>query len=482
SNRIKTHKMNSSGDSSRSKGPPIDQKTYTMVEYMEKINSLFPLPPKPDNICHDEFIRQLLAPYVLEKKKEETSNIFVAKSSTSEVDEETAFRAKMYKTNVAPRAKGTTRGTTRATTHSILSAEQRTSAALTQQKFQVRFANLMSDFRNVCIIYQLLQLQEILNVMREFPPAGTNPNDTIFVWSYQNTLKRFEQQPTTVYVDILEKNRTEATLDDLKFYVDLGELINLIQALLNDVIADRNLCDENAFMDLLRDTQVDIDKVIASPYETIMAEHDSLKEENAKKKIIGFQNPRLVAKERSLKKERHQIDYLSPIETRYKVNWTYDSVEQGQYKDFLHCKVLTDELEKLAEKTAKDRMVWKSCQTKYWTMIEQYKSRINIVQEAFDEDMETADNMLQATITRVTKCKEDLKAQMDKFEMYRRKIKEVRDMLALEEERERARLSAARPSKRPSQILAKQKALAKEAKKREKLERLRAKREAKELA
>ncbi|KAH8281634.1 hypothetical protein KR054_001854, partial [Drosophila jambulina] len=457
----------------------IEPKTYTLPEYIEKINSLFPLPPKPDEICHHDFIKQLLAPYVLEKKEEVQDLVVVAKSSSSEVDSETAFRAKMYKTNIAPRARGTSRGTAQ---RSILSDEQRNTAQLTRQKFQVRFANLMSDFRNVCIIYQLLQLQEILNVMREFPPAGTNPNDTIFVWSYKKNLKRFEQQTTTVYLDLLEKNRTDATLDDLKFYVDLGELINLVHALLNDVIEDKNLCEENAFMDLLRDTQVDIDQVIAVPYETIMAEHDSLRDENAKKKIIGIQNPRLVAKERALKKERHQIDYLSPIETRYKVNWTRISVEQGQHKDFLRCKVLTDELEKLTELTAKDKMVWKSCQTEYVNLIEQYKTRINEVQEAYDEDMEAAENMLQATTNRVNKCKEDLKVQMDMVEMFHRKIKEVRDKIAIEAEKERARLSAARPSKRPSQILAKQKAQAKEAKLQAKRDLIKAKKEAKARA
>ncbi|KAH8334659.1 hypothetical protein KR059_012748, partial [Drosophila kikkawai] len=485
------------------RGPKMQPKIYTLPEYIEKINSLFPLPPKPDEMCYDEFIKLLLSPYVLEKKVEVHSSLDKVKSSSSEVDSETAFRAKMYKTNVAPRSRGTEgRSTVRA---SILTEKQRDSALLMKEKFQVRFGNLISDFRNVCIIYQLLQLQEILNVMREFPPAGTNPNDTIFVWSYKNNLKRFEQQMTTVYVDILEKNKSDATLDDLKFYVDLGELINLVQALLNDIVEDRDICEENAFMDLLRDTQVDIDKVIGVPYETIMAQHDALREENSKKKIIGIQNPQLVAKQRSLKKERNQIDCkcfpyftteynntiylylnyfidLSPIETRYKVNWAYDNVEQGQHKDFLRCKVLTDELEKLAELKAKDEKVWMSCQVKYVTLIEQYKTRINAVQETFDEDMEAAENMLQATTNRVTKCKEDLKAQMDMVEMFHRKIKEVRDKIAMEEERERARLSAARPSKRPSRVLARQKAEAKEAKKQEKLNLIKAKKEAKAQA
>jgi len=54
---------------------------------------------------------------------------------------------------------------------------------------------------------------------------------------------------------------------------------------------------------------VDIDKLIAVPYETIMAEHDSLVEENEKKNRVGkFHNPKLAAKQRILNKERFQID------------------------------------------------------------------------------------------------------------------------------------------------------------------------------
>lgn len=30
-----------------------------------------------------------------------------------------------------------------------------------------------------------------------------------------------------------------------------------------------------------------------------------------------------------------------PVETRYRINWTYDKKEQFQFKDDLHCKVST---------------------------------------------------------------------------------------------------------------------------------------------
>ncbi|XP_017005387.3 uncharacterized protein [Drosophila takahashii] len=470
----KHFKMASSGISTSGKG--VEPKKYSPQAYREKISSLFPLPPRPADMCHDAFVKKLLEPYVMEARKEiRAVKMTRDSSSSSEEDPNEAFRARMYKTDYSARAstymaRATLTG--RISAKSILSPQQRDSAAMTTQMFKVRFANLISDFRNVCIIYQLLQLQEILNVMREYPPAGTNPNDTIFGWSYKKNLKRFEQQTNTVYVDILEKNRTEATLDELKFYVDLGELIALVQALLDDVINDRDLCAPHGFMELLKDTQVDLDKLIAVPYETIMAEHDSLVEENGKKNRAGrFHNPKLTAKQQILNKERFQIDYMSPIESRYRVNWTHDNVEQGQYTDFLRCKVFSDELDKIEDLTRKDSHVWRSCHLEYVTLIEQYKNRINMVQQAYDDDMETAENMLQVTISKVNKCKDDLKLYNEKVEDFHQKIQEVRDKIAKEVEKERARLSAARASKRMSRILAKQKEEKKAAAKQAKLEK-----------
>lgn len=52
---------------------------------------------------------------------------------------------------------------------------------------------------------------------------------------------------------------------------------------------------------------MDIDKIIGLPYETVMAEHDALVEENQNKQG-KFQNPGLKAKQLALKKERFQSD------------------------------------------------------------------------------------------------------------------------------------------------------------------------------
>lgn len=80
-------------------------------------------------------------------------------------------RATMY----MARATFYARGSSYRRTMSVLSEDQRKSAFKTAQMFRTRFRNLISDFRNVCVIYQLVQLQEILNVMREHPPKVLIP-------------------------------------------------------------------------------------------------------------------------------------------------------------------------------------------------------------------------------------------------------------------------------------------------------------------
>ncbi|KAH8241835.1 hypothetical protein KR026_005535, partial [Drosophila bipectinata] len=420
-------------------------KKYSYKEYMKKVMALFPLPEKPPHMCHDAFISKLLAPFALEKRPDRKATYDEGEMEFTFENANENFLANLYSTDYKARATmymaRATMMARRSTERSVLSLDQRKSAFKTAQMFKTRFRNLISDFRNVCVIYQLVQLQEILNVMREHPPAGTDPNNTIFVWCYKENLKRFKEQNATVYIDILEENKPQTTLDDLKFYVDLTEIIRLVRILLNDVTRDRDLCAPRGFMEHLTDTTMDIDKIIALPYETVMAEHDALAAENQNKEG-RFRNPLLKAKQIALKKERFQSDYIMPVETRYRVNWTYDKKEQFQFKDDLHCKVFTDELEKLAELTEKDNRVRQSVTYEYLYLIESYKKRINQVQQAYDDDMESAENIVQATRNRVNKCKEDLKMAIDKVEMFRRKTKEVRDKIAEEKEAERARLSA----------------------------------------
>ncbi|KAH8328700.1 hypothetical protein KR067_013550, partial [Drosophila pandora] len=430
----------------------VEVTKYTYKDYMKKIMGLFPLPEKPVHMCHDAFIKKLLAPYALQKL-DRNRKLNYEQTDPYEFTFESAnedFLANLYATNYKARAtmymaRATflARQSTDRRSRSVLSVDQRKSAFKTAQMFKTRFRNLISDFRNVCVIYQLVQLQEILNVMREHPPEGTDPNNTIFVWCYKENLKRFQEQSATVYIDILEDNKSQTTLDDLKFYVDLTEIIRLVRILHRDVVKEKDLCAVHGFMEHLTDTTMDIDKIIGLPYETVMAEHDALVEENQNKQG-KFQNPGLKAKQLALKKERFQSDYIMPVETRYRINWTYDKKEQFQFKDDLHCKVFTDELQRLADLTEKDMRVRQSVTYEYLYLIETYKKRINQVQQAYDEDMESAENMVQTTRNRVNKCKEDLKLAIDKVEMFRRKTKEVRDKIAEEKEAERARLSAVR--------------------------------------
>lgn len=203
---------------------------------MDDILELFPLPSKPSEYCHDEFLKTVLPrSTTIQAKKvglaEETAK---PKSFDANFDD---FGAKLYRVDYTARA---TVYMNRLSSiyRSSLSLQQRNSIMITTQMFKTRFANLISDFSSLCIIFQLMQLREFLSVMQDLPPKGTDPNKTIFGWCYKEKLKRFEDKTSSVCIDIMKKNKSESTLDELKFYVDVGELIRLVDVLIKDVSSD----------------------------------------------------------------------------------------------------------------------------------------------------------------------------------------------------------------------------------------------------
>lgn len=82
-------------------------------------------------------------------------------------------------------------------------------------------------------------------------------------------------------------------------------------------------------------------------------------------------------------------------------------------------------------------IVWDSVNGQYRSIIESYKKQINGVQQDFETDMETAENMVQFTRNRVTKCKDDLSHAQETVKMFKRRVQEVLDKIAQQKEFER---------------------------------------------
>ncbi|EDV33418.2 uncharacterized protein Dana_GF24318 [Drosophila ananassae] len=401
---------------------------------MNDIMELFPLPSKPPEYCHDEFLKKILpkSTPIQVKKVGVTTETPITNNNVEYIDD---FDAKLYRVDYAARA--TVYMSRMSTVHkSSLSLRQRDSILITTEMFKTRFANLISDFSSVCIIVQLLQLKEFLRVMQDLPPEGTDPNKTIFGWCYKEKLKRFEEESSAVIIDIMENNKSENTLDELKFYVDLGELIRLVEVLIKDVSSDSEYNQLAKFNNAISNTTMDIDKIIALPYETQMAVYKELFEES-RKKNRRFHNEHLARKQLKLSKIESELYNLSPIATRYKINWVYDRAEQAQFYCDQRCKNYQDKLEKIRDLRSKDMSVWDSVYGKYRTLIESYKQQILSVQQEFENDMETAENMVQITRNRVNKCKDDLSHAQETVKMFKRRVQEVLDKIAEQKELER---------------------------------------------
>ncbi|XP_002132802.3 uncharacterized protein [Drosophila pseudoobscura] len=395
----------------------------------------FPLPPAEPHLCRDAYLKALLAPY--ESIPEDESNVteddwIPTKGlfATKKLDFEYMMISTRRTTKVRPTTYQRPSG---------IGDTTKTAAVDINALVKARSKKMLEGLTNSSINYLLEKFIKKIVIMRFVPPKGTNPSKTIFGWSCREYYERFKKNEDTMYLDALVFGKTEKQLDALKFFVDLGEIIRLIISLKEDLIANRDLC--QGFMALLRDIKVDIMEVLAKPYEAMNTEHDNIVVELIKIRQGKAADPQSISKRRALKKEQELFtDYKYPIETRYQINWARDKVEQKYTEDAIKEKAMQDELDKLQELTKTDTNVWRSAYIKYSTLIEEYKKRINLMQDAYDEDMESAENDVQFTLNKLNKCKDDLNTYQEKVQMFHVKIAETRAKIAIEEQEELEKL------------------------------------------
>ncbi|XP_034667373.1 uncharacterized protein LOC117900919 [Drosophila subobscura] len=394
----------------------------------------FPLPPAESHLCRDAYLKALLAPFesVSDDGSEEPEDdglpkkdLFATKKFDIEFMMISRRRTTMWKpTKYRP---------------SAINVNLRASAYDLSALVKARYVRLLEGFGISCIHYLLEKIIKKMEIMRTVPPEGTDPKKTIFGWSCHEYYERFKKHSDTIYLDTFLFDKTAAELQDLKYYVDLEEIVRLMRSLKNDLTEDNDLC--QGFMALLRDIQVDIMEVLAKPYEDMYTEHDNLSTQLFTARQGKSHDPKMISKHRALKKEQQYLmDYKAPIETRYQINWIRDKLEQKDFEDASQVKIIQDELDKLKELTATDTAVWNAANRKYSSLIEEYTNRINSTQESYDEDMETAENNVQMTLNKLNKCKDDLRSYQEQVEIFHMKIAATRAKIAKEEAQELEKL------------------------------------------
>ncbi|SPP79604.1 uncharacterized protein LOC117582647 [Drosophila guanche] len=423
----------------------------------------FPLPPAESHLCRDAYLKALLAPFesVSEDASEEPEEDWVPKKdffATKKFEIEFMMisrrRTTMWKpTKYRP---------------SAINVNLRSSAYDLSALVKARYVRLLDGFGISCITYLLEKIIKKIEIMRTIPPEGTDPKKTIFGWSCHEYFERFKKHSDTIYLDTFLFDQTAAQLQDLKYYVDLEEIVRLMRSLKNDLIENNDLC--QGFGALLRDIQVDIMEVLAKPYEDMYTEHDNLATQLFKARQGKCHDPKMISKHRILKREQQYLmDYKAPIETRYQIDCIRNKLEQKDFEDASKVKIIQDELDKLKELTDTDTKVWNGASRKYTSLIEEYTNRINLTQECYDEDMETAENNVQMTLNKLNKCKDDLTSYQEKVQMFHLKIAETRAKIAKEEAAELEKLRILEEKQaRKSELKEKAKATGKNGKKEKK--------------
>ncbi|XP_041449783.1 uncharacterized protein LOC111079907 isoform X2 [Drosophila obscura] len=287
----------------------------------------FPLPEPESHLCRDAYLKALLAPFerVSDEGSEEPEDDWIPKKdlfATKNFDIQFMMISKRRTTKLSPMKYRP----------SAISPNSRTSVYNINALVRARYEKLLKGFSISCINYLLEKIIKKIIIMRTLPPKGSDPKKTIFGWSSHEYYKRFKKHGDTIYLDTLVFGKTEKELEALKYYVDLEEIIRLINSLRNDLIENNELC--QGFMALMRDIQVDIMEILAKPYEDMNIEHDDLATQLFKSKQGKSADPQSISKRRAFKKEeQYLMDYKSPIETRYQVNWSRDKLEQRYYED-----------------------------------------------------------------------------------------------------------------------------------------------------
>ncbi|XP_030383484.1 uncharacterized protein LOC115631014 [Scaptodrosophila lebanonensis] len=400
------------------------------------VDNLFPMSSKVDpSKCRDEYLADAVKPY--EKIVEEVERVVrrvhgsSLKGATGNMTvEEILFREmEMHDEDSDSDPKKHKK---------VISEEAKAAALDIMDILQIRYDDLIQDMRRVCINFQLEQLKFRMVVLREMWPGDPSVLPyRMFGWSVEDYFRRFEQ-PNTLYIDVMEMELSNAEMECLKFRMDLDEVLRLIDSILVDIKNNRDLC-RYSMSDML-DTKIDIEEVLNRPRAKLLHEHDEMTLDLFQYKS-GQRSAQADQKRRNLKALQVQQDYYDPIERRYLVNWTYSTMEQVNYSDDQQCQLLLDELNNVTKLIKEENYVFQCSNQKYYATIEEYKNRIYETQMTYDVDLETAENNVQITRNKLQKAKDDLKFYKEQIKVFHEKIAHVRELIAMEEAAEIARVA-----------------------------------------
>ncbi|XP_073826615.1 uncharacterized protein [Musca autumnalis] len=265
----------------------------------------------------------------------------------------------------------------------------------------------------------------------------------VFSWSKEDFLKR-RQLENCIWVDVLLMESTLTCLEKQKTKADIKEIKDFIDL----IFKSANNKDSDGLWKYLRDIQFyhNLPESLTTEREkllkTLKQTQDRVIVENVNDHLEK-QQKRLMA----LEDVFMNSDVWDPIEVRYELKWQQSMVKQNQYRIDHLVAEYTDEIEKLKEKILTEKHCGDSIMDTYYSLVEQYKRRINELQERFDNEfevMENKNNYIQAQIDKLRDAKKFHCQEIERFhrEIQKRLEKEERERQEAELKRQQAEAEA----------------------------------------
>lgn len=421
--------------------------------WLEELEKAYPLPDAPPGLCRDAFLQEFLKSLGSSESTETLSS-----TEDSDLSDEVKFADITQLTgsfNAEERLmkKMMEIGDLRTSLITNKSEHHRLMGADINKLLKERYGNIASSLGFMAVLFQLQDLKDRFHIIREMwkTKVLTNKSLHLFSWSIKNYFTRFNM-PDQSYLDAAEREMGKQ-MECFKFHMDLKEIERLLDAVLEDVRSKRDLCKSS--MLVIKDAEVDIEELLTKSQQEEADEHQKIA-------MAAIQTPRSADPDRSrtraVNAKINYMDFVYPIEARYRIKWAQTTMEQSIIYDGLSTKQLNDEVQRLHYEIEEMGRLWDISSVSYDMQIMDFKHRIHHKETAYEASLEQCEAQIQMTRNKLAKAKDDLKHYKEQIPMFHQKIAEVQAIMA-KQEAERATLE--RKSRKTSRLSSIRKSLKK---------------------
>ncbi|KAH8378486.1 hypothetical protein KR093_011655, partial [Drosophila rubida] len=374
----------------------------------------FPLPPHTDeSICRDEFLQQILAQYDVEED--------VELDWIDPIQRHTRTRATITGGTMEAIAIMRRLQTVATPSETLTIEEPEKVRQLTPLEKRVLMDYFMVRFQQASVEYLSVRLKKRLVVFSNIWSAETSemPHN-LFKWASSYFLAR--SGVNQLYLDVLTIEKSATELNCNKFITDVNEIIEILDAIRDDVRNDRDLCEGS--LKLMNDMNYEVKADWVVELSRSRREQERLTRSTNRYTCDGENDL-----SRGIRFSYDKVhDATIPIERRYHINWLRSVGDQYLLRVQSKQNALQSQLTELNQLIEENVMAFDSRELVYQLEIDKHRTSIVKWEEQLEVEMEEL--VLQGNVTRhlLGKAKDDLQFHMELMETYKAKVAAVLEM------------------------------------------------------